>query len=72
MTRSQQVEFVESICDSIKKKFYMEIAGKIPEEWDGIELRQWIADFTSEQVCFVKMDRKRKRSYNNDRIALNL
>lgn len=39
-------------------------AGKMPENWDGFELRQYVADFFASEV--VQMSRQRKREYRND------
>jgi hypothetical protein len=45
MTRKDQVRFVEDRLGSLPVLLVRDIqAGKLPEEWDGIELRQWSAD----------------------------
>jgi hypothetical protein len=72
MTKEAQIEFVNDLIGSVKETVLERIkAGKIPEEWDGYELRQYLADkFTD--ACYVKMDRGRKREYTNTVIVNNL
>lgn len=52
---------------------------EVPKEWDGIELRQWIADYFEAQTYSRSMrakltsaDRKRSREYRNDVLVRNL
>jgi hypothetical protein len=45
---------------------------KIPEEWNGFEMRWLITDINSENEYPRNRDRKRFKSYNNHRIVNNL
>lgn len=45
MNHKDQKTFVRALCKSIAKDVIAKIeSGKIPENWDGIELRQYVAD----------------------------
>jgi hypothetical protein len=52
---------------------------EMPDEWDGIELRQFIANKFAAQCRSMSMpagltaaDRKRKRDYENEVLVRNL
>jgi len=60
-------DLIHSIMISIKEDIE---AGKIPDQWDEIELRQLIADRFASST--YKMDRKRKSAYVNEVIVRNL
>ena len=62
--RQLALNVVEDICSAIE-------LGRMPEEWDGFELRQYMADRFAE-ANFVKMNRGRKYRYNNEIIARDL
>jgi hypothetical protein len=65
MRKSQQVEFVQDFVDTIEERITGFIAkGKIPETWDGIELRQLILDEVKINVT-MQMTGKRKKDYKN-------
>lgn len=65
MTRQEQLEFVSALLDSIKKTIQeLIIDGTIPENWDGLELRQYIAD-RANRANYVPLGRTRKQKYNN-------
>ena len=71
MTRTEQRKFVRSLAITIAEKVVSKIeSGRIPEEWDGFELRQLLADkFAHESF---KMDNTRKKEYNNTVLVNNL
>jgi hypothetical protein len=71
MSEAEKRTFVKELCDRIKYDILNNIAlGKIPEEWDGFELRQLVAD--SCQNSHFAMKGKRKRNYNNAILVNNL
>lgn len=71
MTRHEQFEFVESLMDSMQAAILIRILNdSIPAEWDGIELRQYIADKFAAQI--VKMEPKRMKRYRNDFTVMSL
>lgn len=65
MDKQEKIEFVRGITELIANSIIGKIEDdRIPDNWDGIELRQFIED-KAKMVNFVSMDRKRKREYNN-------
>jgi hypothetical protein len=70
MTREEQQQYIESCLES-QRKYLMDHLDKVPENWDGIELRNWFAD-VAVNGCRYKMERKRARDYQNDIIVHNL
>jgi hypothetical protein len=65
----RQMEFVKTILGGIEGHLHylINVKGKIPAEWDHVELRQFLADYAAE-CNFVKMPRGRKMSYKNTRM----
>ena len=71
MTRTEQTKFVAELTQSILEDVYSAIdSGELPEEWDGIELRQYLADKFTRSV--FKLDPKRRKAYNNTITVTNL
>lgn len=72
MTEQEQVKFVEELSQNVTREIIKIIEeGKTPETWDGVELRQLLADRFS-QVVWSPMERRRKREYNNTKLVNNL
>jgi len=72
MDKQEKIRFVTHLMLSVKDKVFDAINDeKIPEEWDGHELRQYLADKFSE-AAYVRMDAKRKREYTNTVLVNNL
>lgn len=71
MDKQEKEMFIINMADSIKLALLQKVS-KIPEEWDGFELRQLFADYINEQVNYAKMDRKRKKAYNNARTVYGI
>lgn len=70
LTRKQQKKFVKDLCDGLARSAIAFInEERIPEAWDGHELRQLIADNAELNVSFVTMSGKRKREYENTRMV---
>jgi hypothetical protein len=66
MKPEEQAEFVNELCKTIAHKIIAEIdKGKIPEYWDGIELRQLIADEANYMTRYLNDNKKRLREYRN-------
>lgn len=70
MNKKEQRQFIINICDNLKTNM-LEKVDKIPENWDGYELRQYFVD-KAEEFNWFAMDSKRKKSYENDVIINNL
>lgn len=64
MNTAEKVRFVRELVDSVQQEVLQKIlTGVVPEEWDGIELRQYLAEKFLEAT--YKMDRRRRRAYDN-------
>lgn len=70
-SKEEQIEFVNELCKEIAKGIVNQIEnGKVPAEWDGIELRWLVQEHAS--TNWGNKDKKRKREYNNIVIVNNL
>lgn len=66
MNRDEQIKFVKELTNTITIWLISDIeAGKTPETWDGIELRQFIADRYAASVFKGLLVGTRRREYNN-------
>lgn len=73
MTHSEQITFVEELSKNVTDEILMLIGkGKTPDNWDGIELRQLLADRFSAAVLKGTLKGKRKREYTNTCLIENL
>lgn len=73
MTKDEKLKFAADLTSAVTKHILETIQeGKIPIEWDGIEMRQWIADTFKERCVFGVMDKRRMRNYRNDVLTHNL
>lgn len=71
MTPIQKRAFVDELITNV----HNEIADKIvfmPDEWDGIELRAYLAQKFAECVISGTMTHTRKRRFSNEVLARNL
>jgi len=73
MDSNEKRRFIKDLCDNIKSTVVDSIS-KMPEEWDGIELRQLIADKARESTYILDRpeNRKRRREYRNEVLVRNL
>lgn len=62
MDKREQREFLESFLASMQNHLVSMVAN-MPDDWNGIELRQYCADEFAHEVH--KMDRRRMRAYRN-------
>jgi hypothetical protein len=71
MDTQDKLEFVESIVSRVLAEIQADIqTGKIPESWDGIELR-WLLAERMNGITYTG-SKKRKADYNNTVIINNL
>lgn len=62
MTTTEKIEFISSLTSAIAEDLIDKV-DTLPEEWDGIELRELLADkFDAERI---QMNRKRKSDFRN-------
>ena len=73
MNKKDKITFVKNLTASIRDEIISKIKlGRIPEDWDGQELREILADkFDNERYFRDKRD-KRAREYQNTVICENL
>lgn len=70
MTPAKQKQFVKDLIRNIQGGMLTDLP-RVPEEWDGHELRQWIADRFRNQIS-IPLEGKRKRDYKNAILVNNL
>ena len=71
MNEQDKINFVNGLIHNVRKDSILTNIDKMPENWDGIELRQYIADKFAD-VCIGHMSKGRKREYNNIVLVNNL
>jgi hypothetical protein len=64
VTKAGKQKFIAELIDNVKREIITKVP-QMPEEWDGIELRQYIADRFAACVISDTMSQHRKRDYNN-------
>ena len=78
MDREEQKELVSALCNDVRDEIQFKITiGKIPENWDGIELRELVADKFAQDTYFGKRWSNTKRGtrykdYKNTVLINNL
>lgn len=66
MSSAEQILFVKQLTDTITDKVVTNILnGKIPESWDGVELRQILADHYAHASLDRFFTRSRRAAYYN-------
>jgi hypothetical protein len=65
MNKIEQKQFIHIMMDNLKAQILSK-ADKFPEDWGGWELRQYVADKSSEVVWSSMKNPTKKRKYNND------
>jgi hypothetical protein len=71
MTKEGKVLFINEIISIVRITILSKV-DYVPEEWDGIELRQLIADHFQATVFKSTLNKGRKRSYNKEVLVRNL
>ena len=71
MTEEEKRSFVKALFQSAMDSV-LEKVSKMPEEWDGVEIRQYCSDYVQEHFNWAKMSKKRKTDYNNEVIVRDL
>ena len=61
MTREAQLKCIEENCEAFKKALLAK-SSKIPPNWDGMEIRQWVMD-GAKDAWVSKMDKTRMHRY---------
>lgn len=71
MNNKEQIKFVKELIKNVSHEIYSK-ADKFPEDWEGIELRQYISDCFRAAVFDRVLKGKRFKSYQNEVIIRNL
>lgn len=72
LTTKDKKTFIRNLCNSVRDELIAKVKD-MPEEWDGMELRELLAEkFKRETYDVMKDNRKRLRAYRNEVIARNL
>lgn len=66
-TPDEKAKFIKDLCDNCKFEL-LERVKHMPNSWEGMELRQYIADYFAETAVLSerKYLRKRYREYKSD------
>lgn len=73
MNLPEKDKFVHSIVDDLKKSILAKV-DQMPDNWDGLEIRQFIKDYYTQHYAHVgtAFTGKRKKEYNNEILINNL
>jgi hypothetical protein len=74
MTRDDQKRFVQVLCRGIEARVLRDIdEGRIPLQWDGIELREMLARmFAEASYIWKRQPRARRKAFENHLLVTNL
>lgn len=73
MNAKEQKRFVKELVKSIQDEVIASISsGKISDDWDGIELRWYLAEKFENSTWSTKLNKKRYKEYNNAVLVNNL
>lgn len=72
-TRAEKRRFIRLICNDLRDALLRDVP-RVPVEWDGLELREWIADRADRLRIKMggQMYGKRRRNYHNAMRVANL
>ena len=60
MDKKTKIRFVREFTASVRDTMIEKIKdGKVPEEWDGVELRERLADLCNDKRGYMSADRAR-------------
>ncbi len=73
MHREDQTRIVEEMCKGLRETMLAKL-DKVPERWEGMELRALLADTARENFVIGRRDRRLGmwKDYENDRLVLNI
>ena len=73
LTRAEQQTIVHDLLQTLERDIINGIKqDRIPAEWTGHELRQYIVDRAQEQIAYLKMPPAKLKAYRNDVLVNNL
>jgi hypothetical protein len=71
VTLREKRKFIRDLMENVFVEMRTK-AAQMPEEWNGIELRQLLADKFNHETCPHLLTGRRKRDYRNEVIVRNL
>ncbi len=71
MKLADKKKFIRSLCNNIRDELLRK-AASMPENWDGIELRQIIGEKAAHEMAPRILTGKRKRAYRAEIYQRNL
>jgi hypothetical protein len=71
LSKQEKEQLVKDFIGTVQESL-LEKIDRVPEEWDGHELRTWIADAFNWQRSRAMEDKKRLKKYKNDVLTNNL
>ncbi len=73
MTPKEQAKFVHDLCHNVEVGIVEDIReGRVPEDWDGIELRELLARRFAAASYRQYLKGPRRRDFENTLIVANL
>ena len=73
MSKEDQARIVSEMAYGLRDTMIEFIwADKVPESWNGHELRRWFAELAKERYAMGGMGIARTREYNNVRLVNNI
>ena len=75
MTKTEKITFIQNITSSVAAELIDKVeSGAVPEDWDGHELRQLLADKFAHEVSSLMRETRSKRvkAYRSTVIVNNL
>jgi hypothetical protein len=71
MTKTEKKRFIRELIRNVSAEIFAKVP-EMPEQWDGFELRQFIAEKFSDATYPRMMTGKRKADYENEVVVRNL
>jgi hypothetical protein len=71
MEKSEQRRIAQEIIKGFTESL-LNAVEKMPEDWNGFEIRQLAADIANHHINYRPMERKRLREYNNECLVRNI
>ena len=65
MTKEEKTQFIKDMMFNMEMKFKSAV-DKMPDDWTGKEIRQYMSDKFQSDVAFLKMSRKERQLYEED------
>ncbi len=71
MTKAKKRQLIREVTKSLKEGLLAEV-DRIPDNWDGREIRHLVADYAKVNIARGLLTGERKKDYENECIIKNL